>query len=251
MTLDGMGRLIVCEHSTHSLVRMAAQGTGAERELIATHFAGRELNSPNDVVVHSDGSLWFTDPPGGRNAAFGVDTPRQLDFQGLFCLEPDGPVRLIADDFDMPNGLCFSPCESRLYVNDSNRSHIPSFELGRNGTVLDQGVFLDNITTGNRADGWVDGMKCDQRGNVWVTGPRGIWVIDPSGRHLGTVRTPEAVLNLHWGGPKWSTLYITGMSTLYRIETRTTARREPFMSPGVANTARPAIGDRPGDGTPA
>lgn len=229
MTLDGTGRLLVCEHVTNSIVRMDAGGTGAGREVLASHYGERELNSPNDVVVRSDGSIWFTDPPGGRTAAFGVERSRELDFQGVFRLHEEGSVELIADDFELSNGLCFSPDESRLYVNDTHRAQIRMFEVDAGGSVTAQGIFTAGLTSGRSEDGWLDGMKCDEQGNVWVTGPYGLWVIDPDGRHLGILRTPQPVLNFHWGGADWSTLYFAGETAVFRLPTRTAGRRESFM----------------------
>ncbi|MBK5218209.1 MAG: SMP-30/gluconolactonase/LRE family protein [Thermoleophilia bacterium] len=229
MTLDASGRLLVCEHVTNSIVRMDAAGTGAGREVLASHYGELELNSPNDVVVRADGSIWFTDPPGGRTAAMGVERSPELDFQGVFRLRDDGALDLIADDFELPNGLCFSPDESRLYVNDTYRAQIRVFELGADGSVTGQGIFAEGIALGPGAVGWLDGMKCDEQGNVWVTGPRGLWVFDGEGGHLGIVRTPQPVLNFHWGGADWSTLYMAGETAVFRLPTRTAGRREPFM----------------------
>jgi gluconolactonase len=232
MTLAADGTLIVCEGATSMLVRMDASGSGDGREVLASHYGDRELNSPNDVIVSRDGAIWFSDPPGGRSAAFGIERPRELGFQGVFRLAPDGDLALVADDFDLPNGLCLSPDESLLYVNDTNRAEIRVFDVAADGRTSGDRVFAEGVATGVRADGWLDGMKCDERGNVWATGPHGIWILDPSGRHLGTLCTPEPALNLHWGGPGWSTLFVTGRTTLYRIATRTRGRREPFMGGG-------------------
>jgi gluconolactonase len=232
MTLRADGSLIVCEAATSMLVRMDAAGTGAGREVLASHYGDRELNSPNDVIVGRDGAIWFTDPPGGRTATFGIERPRELAFQGVFRLDPGGALTLVADDFDVPNGLCLSPDESVLYVNDTNRAEIRAFDMGTDGTASRDRVFADGVATGVRADGWLDGMKCDEHGNVWATAPHGVWILDASGRHLGTLRTPEPALNLHWGGDDWSTLFITCLTSLHRIATRTTGRREPFMGVG-------------------
>jgi gluconolactonase len=232
MTLDADGGLIVCEGATSTLSRMDADGTGSGRRVLVSHYGDRELNSPNDVVVGHDGSIWFTDPPGGRSAAFGIERARDLPFQGVFRLAPDGTLGLVADDLDLPNGLCLSPDGSRLYVNDTNRAEIRCFDVAVDGTTRDDRRFASGVSTGERADGWLDGMKCDEHGNVWATGPHGIWILDPAGRHLGTLRTPEPALNLHWGGDGWSTLFITGRSTLFRVRTSTRGSREPFMRDG-------------------
>src|SRR6266513_6243199 len=131
MTLDNDGRLIVCEHVTSSVVRMDPDGRGGGREVLASHYEGRELNSPNDVVVKSDGAIYFTDPTYGRMPGFGLEREQELDFQGVYRIQPgNGEPQLLVDDFDQPNGLCFSPDESLLYVNDTTRAHIRVFDHG-------------------------------------------------------------------------------------------------------------------------
>jgi gluconolactonase len=231
MTLDSDGRLIVCEHSTSSVVRMDPDGTGSGREVLASHYQGKELNSPNDVVVHSSGAIYFSDPTYGRMPGFGVEREQDLDFQGIYRIAPGGgDPQLVAGDFAQPNGLCFSPDESLLYVNDTDRAHIRVFELGGDGLSTGDRVLAENIGTASleKMD-LVDGMKCDEQGNIWVTGPSGVWVISPQGEHLGTIEIPEPVGNLHWGGPDWSWMFVCASSGLYRVQTKTSARREPFM----------------------
>jgi gluconolactonase len=227
MTLDGSGRLLVCEHDTSCVARMDADGSGAGREVVADLYEGRELNSPNDVCVHSDGSVYFTDPPYGRMAAVGIEREQDLDFQGAFRATGTG-LELVAGDFDRPNGLCFSPDESRLYVNDTARGHIRVFDVPSDGGSFGAGaVFAEEISGDTGA---VDGMKCDERGNVWVTGPGGVWVHDPGGVLLGILQTPERVGNFHWGGPDWSWLFLAASTSLYRIRLGVSGRREPFMA---------------------
>ena len=232
MTLDVQGRLIVCEHSTSSVVRIAPDGSGGEREVLASHHGGRELNSPNDVIVHSNGAIYFSDPTFGRMPGFGIEREQDLDFQGVYRVAPEGgEPQLLADDFGQPNGLCFSPGESLLYVNDTDAASIRVFDLAEDGTLGNGRVFADGIGTGELATGeLVDGMKCDERGNVWVTGPKGVWVFSPAGEQLGMIEVPENVGNIHWGGPQWRWLFITASSSLYRIETKVGGRREPFMT---------------------
>jgi gluconolactonase len=232
MTLDAQGRLIVCEHSTSSVVRIDADGTGSGREVLATHYAGKELNSPNDVVVHSGGAIYFSDPTYGRMPGFGVEREQELDFQGVYRIPPgDGELQLLVDDFVQPNGLCFSPDESLLYVNDTDRAHIRVFDVAGDGTISGSRVLADGIGTGDLATGeLVDGMKCDEHGNVWVTGPKGVWVFTPAGEHLGVIEIPENVGNIHWGGPDWSWLFVAACTSVYRVKTKVNGRREPFMS---------------------
>ena len=202
MTIDNDGRLVVCEHVTSSVVRMDPDGKGGGREVLATHYEGRELNSPNDVVVKSDGAIYFTDPTYGRMPGFGIEREQDLDFQGVYRIAPGGgDPQLLVDDFDQPNGLCFSTDESLLYINDTTRAHIRVFDVAGDGTISNSRVLADGIGSGSLEIGdLVDGMKLDERGNVWVTGPGGVCVFDPDGNHIGTVEVPENVGNINWGG---------------------------------------------------
>ena len=229
MTLDADGKLIVCEHDTSAVVRMKADGTGTDREIVASHFGGRELNSPNDVIVGSDGSVYFSDPPWGRHAGAGVERDRDLDFQGVFRVTSDGVVRIVGGDFETPNGLCFSPDETTLYVNDTYRGHIRALALASDGSVVSDRVFAEGIEHG--PTGAVDGMKCDRHGNVWVTGPGGIWVYADDGEQLGVLELPNRTGNFHWGGPDWSWLMIACGTAVFRLRTRVSGRLEPFMQP--------------------
>ncbi len=232
MTLDADGRLIVCEHSTSSLVRMDPDGTGSGREVLASHFEGQELNSPNDVCVRSDGSIWFSDPWYGRMPVFGLERERDLGWQGVFRVPPGGgdPELVVErDEYEQPNGLCFSPDESLLYVNDTPKAWIKVYDVAGDGTLSNGRMFFQGIGTGEIEKGIPDGMKCDERGNVWVTGPGGVWVISPEGEHLGTIRIPENVGNLTWGGPDWTWLFVPSSTSLYRVKTKVGPRREPYM----------------------
>jgi gluconolactonase len=232
MTLDAEGRLIVCEHVTSSVVSMDPDGTGGGREVLASHYESKELNSPNDVIVHSSGAIYFSDPTYGRMPVFGIEREQELDFQGVYRIPPGGgDPQLLVDDFVQPNGLCFSPDESLLYINDTDRAHIRVFDMEDDGSISKGRVLADGIGTGDLESGeLVDGMKCDEHGNVWVTGPKGVWIFTPSGEYLGIVEIPEGVGNLHWGGPDWSWLFVPATTSLYRIATKTRGRREPFMS---------------------
>jgi gluconolactonase len=231
MTIDNDGRLVVCEHVTSSVVRMDPDGKGGGREVLASHYKGRELNSPNDVVVKSDGAVYFTDPTYGRMPGFGIEREQDLDFQGVYRIAPQGgDPQLLIDDFDQPNGLCFSTDESLLYINDTTRAHIRVFDVQSDGTIADGRVLADGIGSGDLAVGdLVDGMKLDERGNVWVTGPGGVCVFDPEGRHIGTVEVPENVGNLNWGGPQWDQLFIPATTSVYRIQCRVSGNRLPYM----------------------
>jgi gluconolactonase len=232
MTLDAEGRLIVCEHVTSSVVRMDPDGRGGGREVLASHYESKELNSPNDVIVHSSGAIYFSDPTYGRMPVFGIEREQELDFQGVYRIPPGGgDPQLLVDDFVQPNGLCFSPDESLLYINDTDRAHIRVFDMEDDGSISKGRVLADGIGTGDLESGeLVDGMKCDEHGNVWVTGPKGVWIFTPSGEYLGIVEIPEGVGNLHWGGPDWSWLFVPATTSLYRIATKIRGRSEPFMS---------------------
>ena len=228
MTYDKDLNLIVCEHATSSLVRERPDGG---REVIASHFEGYELNSPNDVVVKSDGSIYFSDPWYGRMPVYGVERPRQLGFQGVYRVPPGGGDPVLEVDrhmFDQPNGLCFSPDEHRLYVNDTVQALIRVFDVSTYGSLLNGRVFASGIVS-EREPGLPDGMKCDSRGNVWCTGPGGVWVYAPSGELIGKVRVPEMVANLAWGGPDFQTLYMCATHSVYAVKTKVGPRLEPYM----------------------
>jgi gluconolactonase len=231
MTFDLDGRLVVCEHVTSSVARMDPDGTGSGREVIASHYGDRELNAPNDVVVKSDGAIYFSDPTYGRMPGFGIERDQDLDFQGVYRVPPGGgDTQLLADDFGQPNGLCFSADESLLYVNDTEKAHIRVFDVQDDGTIANSRVLADGIGTASLEIGdLVDGMKLDERGNIWVTGPGGVLAFNAEGEHIGTVEVPEPVGNLNWGGPDWNWLFIPATSSLYRIECKVSGNRLPYM----------------------
>jgi gluconolactonase len=231
MTFDLDGKLVVCEHVTSSVVRMDPDGTGANREVIASHYGDKELNAPNDVVVKSDGAIYFSDPTYGRMPGFGIEREQDLDFQGVYRIPPGGgDTQLLADDFGQPNGLCFSTDESLLYVNDTEKAHIRVFDVQDDGTIANSRVLADGIGTASLEIGdLVDGMKLDERGNIWVTGPGGVLAFSPEGEHIGTVQVPEPVGNLNWGGPDWNWMFIPATSSVYRIECKVSGNRLPYM----------------------
>jgi gluconolactonase len=232
MTFDLEGRLVVCEHVTSSLVRMDPDGSGSGREVLASHFEGKELNSPNDVVVKSDGAIYFSDPTYGRMPGFGLEREQDLDFQGVYRIAPGGgDPQVVARDFAQPNGLCFSVDESQLYINDTDRAHIRVFDVAADGSLENGRVFAEGIGTASLEVGdLVDGMKLDERGNVWVTGPGGVCVFDPQGRHIGTVEVPEPVGNLNWGPAQdWNALFICATTSVYRLQCKVAGNRLPYM----------------------
>lgn len=210
LTLDKRGRLIACEHASRRVSRTEEDGTILT---IASHYEGKKLNSPNDVVVKSDGSVYFTDPPYGLNPIFGTLEEQELPFYGVYRLSPDGDSLSLLVEDSVPNGLAFSPDESLLYVADTEMNHIRVFDLKDDGTTTNGRIFAQ-IYGESMAP---DGMKVDSEGNVYVTGAGGIWVLNPEGKMLGIITTPELPANLCWGDSDWKTLYITARSSLYRI----------------------------------
>jgi gluconolactonase len=244
MTYDADLNLIVCEHATSTVVRERPDG---RREVVASHFDGMELNSPNDLCIHSDGSIYFSDPWYGRMPVYGVERPRQLGFQGVYRVAPGGgaPQLLVNRyTFDQPNGICFSPDERLLYVNDTVQANIRVFEVKADGSLGFGRTFASGLKS-DREPGVPDGMKCDSSGNVWVTAPGGVWVFAPSGDLLGQVRIPELASNLHWGGDDWRTLFVTATHSVYAVKTKVGARLEPFMRQRGAGYTPPKAEYRP------
>lgn len=240
MTYDADLNLIVCEHATSSLVRERPDG---RRETLASHFQGQELNSPNDVCLRSDGSIYFSDPWYGRMPVYGVERPRVLGFQCVYRIPASGgePQLLVDRDlFEQPNGLCFSPDERRLYVNDTVKALVRVFDVRPDGTLENERLFASGIRS-ELEPGVPDGMKCDSRGNVWVTGPGGVWVYAPSGDLLGKVRVPELVANLTWGGPDFQTLFLTATHSVYHLRTKVTPRFEPYMVRRSVGSGRTSV----------
>jgi gluconolactonase len=238
MTYDANLALVVCEHATSSLVR-EREGS---REILASHFEGKELNSPNDVCVRSDGSIYFSDPWYGRMPVYGVERPRQLGFQGVYRVPVGGgdPQLVVARHlFEQPNGLCFSPDERQLYVNDTERALIRVFDVNDDGSLGPDRIFASGIRS-EVEPGVPDGMKCDSAGNVWVTAPGGLWVYSRSGALLGKIKVPELVANIHWGKSDWRTLFLCATHSLYAVRTKIGPRVEPFMRANVPTGARGA-----------
>jgi gluconolactonase len=221
LAFDLDGSLLVCEQVSSCLTRMHRDG---RRELVAWHDDGIYLNSPNDVVVRSsDGSIYFTDPDYGRwNDWIGCKREFVREFKGVYRVPPGGgEVQLVVEpgEFDQPNGLCFSPDESLLYVNDSPRGEIKVFDVAADGSLGNRRVFRDEIGAGTMAEGNVDGMECDAHGNVWTSGPGGVWVINPAGERIGRIATPEICGSVVWGGDDLRTLFLTTSKTVQMMPT--------------------------------
>lgn len=209
---DRQGRLLACEHASSQVTRTEPDGRIVP---IATHHEGKQLNSPNDIVCGPDGEVYFTDPPYGRAEFYGVRRDQELSFQGVYAVgsDPRSPL-LLVDDFDRPNGLCFSRDGRHLFINDTARKHIRVFEVRPDGTLAGGKVWAE--TTGE-GPGAPDGMKIDSAGNVYCCGPGGIHVFDPHGACLGVVRVPEHTANFAWGDADFRSLYITASTSVYRI----------------------------------
>jgi len=216
-TVDRQGRLVTCEHGGRRVSRTEIDGSVTT---LADKYNGKRLNSPNDVVVKSDGSLWFTDP------SYGIDS----DYEGnlseheqpgsfVYRIDPKGgEPRLVADDFVQPNGIAFSPDESILYIADTGRTHrengpahIRSFTVGDGGTLKERGVFAECTA------GLFDGFRIDTAGRIWTSAADGVHCYDPDGTLIGKVLVPEVVANVCFGGPKRNYLYICGTTSLYGV----------------------------------
>jgi gluconolactonase len=215
LTYDRQGRLLVCEHATSQVTRTEADGRIVP---LATHYQGKQLNSPNDIVCSPDGGIYFSDPPYGRAEFYGVKREQELGFQGVYRVGPDPthPV-LLVDDFDRPNGLCFSLDGRRLFINDTARKHIRLFDVREDGTLSGGKVWAE--TTGSEP-GAPDGMKIDSAGNIYCCGPGGIHVFTPDAGCLGVIQVPEYTANMAWGDSDYRSLYITASTSVYRIRVK-------------------------------
>ncbi len=225
LTLDRQGQVLAAGHDGRRVTRVADDGT---RTVLAEQFQGKRLNSPNDIVVKSDGAIYFTDPPYAvRPSTPGMPRPagwwsepipgKELPCNGVYRLTPDGTLDLLVDDCALPNGLAFSPDESVLYVDDSAHKHIRAFAVRPDGTLTDSRILLDMAS---EDPGVPDGLKVDLHGNVFCTGPGGVWVCRPNGALLGRIILPELPANLAWG-EDGSVLFCTARTSVYRLQTRT------------------------------
>ena len=217
---DLEGRLISCEHATSRVVREEANGT---LSVLATHYEGKELNSPNDVIVKSDGAIYFTDPTYGRMDVFGLLREQDLDFQGVYRIDPNsGDLSLLANDFQQPNGLTFSLDEQQLFVNDTDAGHIRVFDVAEDGSISGGEVWAVPKGAG---DGGCDGMKIDSEGNLYCTGPGGLHVYASDATCLGVIEVPEVAANFTWGDDDLQAVYITASTSLYRTRVNIPGRK--------------------------
>ena len=212
LTLDAEGRLVIDEHGNRRVTRLEKNGV---LTVLADRHEGRRLNSPNDLVYKSDGALYFTDPPFGLPMVH-ADPRKELPYAGVFRLA-EGRLRLLSTDLRGPNGLAFSPSEKHLYVAnwDERRKIVMRYAVSGDGSLVDGRVFFDMM--GGPGEEALDGLKVDQQGNLYVSGPGGIWIISAEGRHLGTIALPELPANFAWGDADGRTLYLTARTGLYRM----------------------------------
>src|SRR5690348_14202916 len=210
ITLDKEGRVTYCQHGNRAVERLEKDG---KRTVLAAKYEGKRLNSPNDLVYKSDGSLYFTDPPFGL-PKLDQDPQKELPFDGVYRWS-NGKLQLLTKDLKGPNGIAFSPDEKYLYVNDSFAKTYWRYEVRPDGSIANGKIFVD--MNSSKEEGVPDGMKIDQKGNIYGAGPGGVWILSPEGKHLGTIKPAEDPANLAWGDADGKTLYFTARTGLYRV----------------------------------
>ncbi len=208
-TFDRQHRLIDCASVMRAIIAVTPDG---KYKILADHYDGKKLNSPNDVIVGPDGALYFTDP----TLDLVEGEKQEIPFQGVYRLDDKGNLRLLTKDLTQPNGLAFSPDGTRFYIDDSEQRNIRVYDVASDGALSNGRIFGEE--PGAKHDGVPDGIKVDKSGNLFVTGPKGIWVWDANGNHLGTIAMPEQPANLTWGDKDYRTLYITATTSVYRLE---------------------------------
>ena len=211
-TFDRQHRLIDCASVLRAIIEVTSDG---KYKILADHYDGKKLNSPNDVIVGPDGALYFTDPTLDLVAG----EKQEIPFQGVYRLDAQGGLKLLTKDLTQPNGLAFSPDRRHFYVDDSEKRNIRVYDVAADGSLTNGRIFGEE--PGGKGDGVPDGIKVDKSGNLFVTGPKGIWVWDAKGNHLGTIVMPEQPANLNWGDKDYRTLYITATTSVYRLEMKT------------------------------
>jgi len=210
-TYDRARRLIDCASVLRAIIAVTPEG---KYTVLADKFEGKKFNSPNDAIVGPDGALYFTDP----TLDLVKGETQEIPFQGVYRLDDKGDVRLLTKDLSQPNGLAFSPDGKRFYVDDSKQRNVRVYDVKSDGSLTDGRIFATEV--GGPHEGVPDGMRVDQAGNLYVTGPKGIWVWGPEGHHLGTIEMPEQPANLTWGDPGYQTLYITATTSIYALQTK-------------------------------
>jgi gluconolactonase len=211
-TFDRQHRLIDCASVLRAIIAVTPDG---KYNILADHYDGKKLNSPNDVAAGPDRALYFTDP----NMDLVAGEKQEIPYQGVYRLDAKGKLLLLTKELTQPNGLAFSPDGKHFYVDDSEQRNIRVYDVAPDGTIANGRIFGEE--PGGKDDGVPDGMKVDKNGNIFVTGPKGIWVWDANGNHLGTIVMPEQPANLAWGDKDYRTLYITATTSVYRLETKT------------------------------
>lgn len=211
LTLDGKKRLYAAGHGGRRVFRLDPDG---KETTLAEKFEGKRLNSPNDLRVATDGSVYFTDPPYGLPQQ---SQGKELDFNGVYRISPKGELAVLVRDFVRPNGIVFSPDRKTLYVADTTKMHVRAFDLQKDGSLANGRVFAEVKPWASGILGAPDGMSIDSRGNLYVTGPGGVWVFSAKGKLLGVILTPEIPANCGFGDADFKTLYITARTSLYRI----------------------------------
>jgi gluconolactonase len=214
MTIDALGRLLVCEHQGRRVTREDLNGI----EIVASQYRGKKLNSPNDIIVASDGSLIFSDPHYGLTEGMGGPGEQEQPCRGVYRLAPGATeLTLLADDFVTPNGLALSLDERTLYVDDTLGMHLRVFDVSADWKLQHGRIFFE-FPQGVDA-GVTDGMKLDEFGNIYCTGPYGVWVFNPAGKVLGCIHMPEVTANLNWGEDDGHTLFMTASTGIYSLRT--------------------------------
>jgi sugar lactone lactonase YvrE len=209
LTFDEKGRLIICNQKARTIERLEPDG---QITVLASEWNGKKLNCPNDVIVSKDGTIYFTDPYWD----FPPGTKQDLDFQAVFSISPAGKLAIAANDFGLPNGIAFSPDQKLLYIGDTKRKKLYSFDVAADGSLMGRKEFADLASD---EKGAVDGMKVDEHGDIFTTGPGGVWVFDKQGKHLGTIRAPFIPANCAWGGDDYHTLFLMTPKDVYSIHT--------------------------------
>jgi gluconolactonase len=210
-TYDREHRLLDCASVLRAIIQIEPDG---KYKTLADRYQGNRFNSPNDVIIGPDGAIYFTDP----TLDLVKGEKQEIPFQGVYRLGSNGEVRLLTKDLTQPNGLAFSPDGKSFYVDDSKQRNIRVYDVAPGGSLANGRIFGEE--PGGKGDGVPDGMKVDKDGNLYVTGPKGIWLWDPQGNHLGTIAMPEQPANLAWGDDDYSTLYITATTSVYRLKTK-------------------------------
>jgi gluconolactonase len=210
-TYDRERHLLDCASVLRAIVQVEPDG---KYKILADRYQGKRFNSPNDVIIGPDGGIYFTDP----TLDLVKGEKQEIPFQGVYRLDSNNEVRLLTKDLTQPNGLAFSPDGKSFYVDDSKQRNIRVYDVGPDGSLTNGRIFGEE--PGGKGDGVPDGMKVDKSGNLYVTGPKGIWVWDPQGHHLGTIAMPEQPANLAWGDADCGTLYITATTSVYRLKTK-------------------------------